>query len=303
MWFAEMQRRYEEKCDISGLLTPWKALNELTSGLQPGDLILIAGRPSMGKSILGEQLSTFNALRGNRTDVYSLEMRAQQWIQRGVCSLSGTAHRHMQRPSLITDPEWATIMGAMERISAAPLYIDDQPQLTAQQIIARAERQHMRQPSTLIVVDHLHEIKRPGRDPVNELADAAGALRALGKKLHVPVVLLAQLNRAAANRTDHRPTMSDLRASGAVEEKADIILLLHREDYYDRSTHLKGVVEVIVEKGRDLPRGETIHLQNRFDIMRADDWEGPLPTPKSEDDKPKRKTLRQAANEYQGARE
>jgi replicative DNA helicase len=308
-WFADMQRRYDEHEDLSGLPTPWAKLNELTNGLQGGDLYFLAGRPSMGKTVLGWQLAQFNAIGGGgRTYVGSLEMRASQLVQRGVASISEIPHRSLRKPSLITDAEWGVITEAATKIGAAPLVIDDQPSLTPQQIVARIEREHMRDPLTLVVVDHLHEMRLPGKDRVNELADATGMLRTLAKKLGIPVVLLGQLNRVSTNRTgghaDRRPTMAELRGSGAIEEKADVILLLHREDYYDRSTYLKGVVEVIVEKGRDLPRGEIVYLHNRYDIMRADDWEGPLPTPKDADEKkPKRKNLAQQAADYQAPRE
>lgn len=307
-WWADMQRRYDEHEDMSGLLTPWKVVNECTLGWQDGDLILIAGNTSMGKSVLGMQAATFNALRGKRTLVFSLEMRSWQLVQRSVSALSEIAHRALRKPSLITEAEWPKITEAATRISSAPLDIDDQPSLTPQQIVARAKRQHMRDPLTLIVIDHLHEVRRPGRDPTNELADATAAFRTLGKELGVPVILLAQLNRGANSRPDHRPNVGDLRGSGSIGEKADVIFLLHREDYYKPDTHLKGVIELIVGKARDMERG-TLHLANRYDLMRADDWEGPLPEPK-----PKAETkaaagktmtagLKAAKTEYQGVRE
>ena len=128
-----------------------------------------------------------------------------------------------------------------------------------------------------MIVDHLHIVRTKGDDYVRELGAVSRALKALAKDLRCPVVALAQLNRALAARTDKRPGMTDLRASGEIEQDADLILFLHREDYYDAETHLRGVVEMHIGKGRDIESGKTIHLANRFAQMRLDDWLGPLP--------------------------
>jgi replicative DNA helicase len=129
----------------------------------------------------------------------------------------------------------------------------------------------------LIVVDHLHEMEIDGDRAAFDIGRNAQGLKALGKDFGCPVVVLAQLNRAVAGRTDKRPTMTDLRASGEIEQKADVILFLHREEYYDAATHLQGVVEVEIGKGRDIKTGARIHLRNRYDQMGLADWDGPLP--------------------------
>jgi replicative DNA helicase len=285
-WLLTLQQRFDKRETITGLRTPWSELNEVTQGLQPGDLIVVAGRSNMGKSVAGFQMATFNALAGKRTAQHSLEMRDGQFVQRGVAAFGRIKHRSLSRPADLTEADWSRVTEMSGKLSAAPLVIDDQGGLTAAQIAARVKREHLRAPLTLVVVDHLHAIKRTGRDMVQDLGDNTQAMKNLAKDLGVPVVLLAQLNRANTQRGDHRPTMADLRGSGAIEEIADVIFLLHREDYYTKNTHLAGVVELIIGKGRDIPTGETIYLKNRYDEMRLDDWEGELPTrkaaPKSE---------------------
>ena len=280
-WFADLARRYEANERMTGLTTPWSKLNELMGGWQPGELIVVAARPNMGKSVLGFNAAVDNASRGNRTALFSIEMRRSAVIGRAVASIGYIPHRVLKVASEMEDSHWARVSAATSTLMSAPLLIDDQAGVTETQIIARAKREHLRAPLTMVVIDHLHHIKRAGRDPVNELGEMARAFAQLAKDLGVPVILLAQLNRANVGRTDRRPTMADLRASGAIEEVADVILLLHREDYYDRDTHLQGVIELIVGKGRDMPAGETIHLLNRFDEMRIEDWNGPLPSPPS----------------------
>lgn len=282
-WWAEVEAR----CDRPGLIglpTPWRGLNDATHGLRPANLYVLAGRPSMGKSILGGQLSSFNALRGNRTALFSLEMSAESVHQRNVACLAQVPHDFLEAPT--SDGDWWPLMSpAIGKLKAAPLLIDDSPGLTAAQICARAERAHLQSGLTLIVVDHLHEMTVDGRDRVNSLGDAARRLKGLAKRLNVPVVLLAQLNRGAATRENKRPEMTDLRASGAIEEVADAVMFLHREDYYHADTHLKGVVELILAKGRNL-RTCTVNLLNRYDQMRAEDWEGALPEKPAELEKP-----------------
>lgn len=277
-WFAALNDRFQRKEALTGIETPWAKLNELTLGLQPGDLTIVAARTSMGKSVLAFQLAAHNGLAGRHTAVFSLEMRADQFLQRAVAAFGEIPHEHLRSPVKMAEQDWPKVTAMTIKLGAAPLVIDDQPGLTAQQIVARLKRQHMRSPVTLAIVDHLHEIKRPGRDPVNEFGDAVRTLRSAGKELGIPIVLLAQLNRSNVSRADHRPTTADLRASGSIEEIADVILLIHREDAYDRNTHMKGVVELILGKGRDFPVGEVVYLKNMYSHMRLDDWEGPLPT-------------------------
>lgn len=274
-WWDEVLER-NDRPGLIGLPTPWKDVNTALKGLRPGRLYVLAGRPGMGKSILGGQVAAFTALRNERTALFSLEMAAEEVHQRNVSALSGVPHDFLDSPQSDSD-YWGQLHPAIASLKAAPLLVDDTPGLSAAQICARAERAHLQAPLSLVVVDHLHEMAVDPRDRVNAIGDAARKLKGLAKRLNIPVVLLAQLNRANTRAEDKRPTLTDLRASGAIEEVADVVLLIHREDYYHADTHLQGVVELFLAKGRNVRSGITLNLRNRYDLMRADDWEGPLP--------------------------
>jgi replicative DNA helicase len=275
-WFDDLQRRYESGSSLSGLPTPWHGLNTATHGLQSAELTLLAGRPSMGKSIGGMNLALFSALRGVRTAVFSLEMSRKQIHRRNIASLGQVPHKWLLAPTKEQD-HWAAVVSAVKQIKRADLYIDDTPSLTINQVMARARNLHLREPIGLLVVDHIHDFKIKAAEARFEYGFIAQGLKTLAKEFNCPVVALAQLNRNVGSRADKRPNMTDLRESGELEQKADLILFLHREDYYDKATHLKGVVEMIVAKGRDIEAGQTIHLANDYAHMALRDWDGPLP--------------------------
>ena len=279
-WYDKLLKRYESDVKITGIETGLTDLDALTLGLQPGDLILLAGRPSMGKSIIAFQIAVHAALARKHTAVFSLEMRAEQVVQRSVSALARVPHDLLRRPKGLSEEEWHRVTQAMQDIRNADLYIDEQPSLTAAQIVARTKRENMRRKVDFVVIDHLHEFKLAGRDEVKELAESVGEIRKLAKDLHVPVLLLAQLNRLATGRTDHKPRLSDIRGSGGIEEKCDVIFLIHREDHYDKNTHFHGVVELIPAKGRDLCVDDEIHLRNVYSQMRVESWIGDLPSKK-----------------------
>ena len=287
-WMKSLEESYFRKDVITGLRTPWAELNRVTHGLQGGDLVIIAARPNMGKSVMGAQLAEFAATEiGVRTAVFALEPTATQLLNRITAMRGSVAYRAMTSPACLNETDWTRIGDVASRLYSAPLLIDDTPGLSAMQIEGRARRAHMQSPLGLIVVDHLHEMEVPGStsaERAHGLGQACGRLRALGKDFNCPVVALAQLNRELLNRGDKHPQMSDLRASGSIEEKADMILFLHREDYYDKKTHLKGVVDVEIGKGRDIETGTRIQLHHRFDVMRLDDWDGELPSPPQRDE-------------------
>lgn len=291
-WFESLSAIYQRGDAITGMPTPWAELNRLTHGLQAGDLIILAARPNMGKTVMGLQLALHAALAlQRRTAVFSLEMTATQLLNRAVASLAPAPHAWMLSPG-VDETYWPRVSETASLLNGAPLLIDDTPGLSAEQIASRARRANLQAPIGLLVVDHLHEIALPGRtsaERTHDLGRAAQTLKGLGKEFGCPVVSLAQLNRDMNQRGDKHPVMTDLRASGDIEQVADVILFLHREDYYDKNTHLKGVVDVEIGKGRDIPTGARIQLRNRFDVMRLDDWEGELPLPDPHDeDKPRR---------------
>lgn len=276
-WFDDLQRRYELGDKLTGMPTPWMEVNKATHGLQKGELILIAARPSMGKSIAGMNQALFTALRGNHTAVFSLEMGKRQIHRRNVASLGDVPHDWLLAPQEGEDSYWDRVNLALQRIKGAQLSIDDTSDLTISQLMARARMLHMKQPIELLVVDHIHDFKINAKEARFEYGKIAQGLKTLGKEFDCPVVALAQLNRGLSERKDKRPTLSDLRESGELEQKGDLIIFLHREDYYDKETHLKGVVEWMIAKGRDIEAGKTVHLRNDYAHMALRDWDGPFP--------------------------
>ena len=284
-WWDEITHRYAQKTHITGLPTQWKKLNQAIHGLQPATLYLIAARPNMGKSVAGLNLAMFTALRGQTVGLFSLEMGQHDCHTRNVSALGNVPHDWLLAPGETADSElyFARLLPTITKLKSAPLYIDDTPSLTVTQFEARARRMHYKTPLDLLIVDHIHDFKIDAKQARFEFGAIAQAGKTLAKEFNIPVVMLAQLNRNLTNRTDcRRPTLADLRESGELEQKADVVLFLHREDYYDtpdKKTHLQGVVEMHIAKGRNIKSGERIYLCNRFDEMRLDDWEGPLPEP------------------------
>jgi replicative DNA helicase len=314
--FRRLQDRWNADEWLTGLSTPFPNFDEVTLGLPPGDLIIVAARPGMGKSILGgdvathvaeQQLLIEQAKRG-AVALYSLEMSREQLWQRQIASKGRVPHEWLRSPkawerkheSVDSDAFWGAVSATIKVLDKLPLHIDDTGRLNIDQIIARARRLHRQQPLKLIGVDHLHIIARPGKDTVTELGTISSKLKALAKETGACVLALAQLNRAMKDRPDKRPNIADLRASGELEQDADEIWFLHREDYYDRKTHLKGVVELINGKSRNAPAGETVYLRNRFDQMRLEAWEGPLPEREMED-QPRRRGFRKSATDGKAA--
>lgn len=275
--YEDISERLNADTRLSGVATPWEELNQATDGLQRGQVIIVAGRPSMGKSIAGLNIAQCAAMQGIRTAVFSLEMSMTQCNRRNLSALSGVPHRWLMKPEEGEEWMWPRLSEAMQQMRRAPLLVDDTPALTARQMLVRARRAHRQEPLGLVVVDHIHDFKINPERARFEYGEIVQAGKTLAKELDIPVVMLAQLNRNVAKQGDKRPTLADLRESGEIEQKGDLILFLHREDYYHDDTHLQGVVEMHIAKGRDIEAGKRITLRNRYDQMRLDDWEGPLP--------------------------
>lgn len=291
LWWDYFKERNDTGNSITGLVTPWLHVNRATHGLHPG-LIILAGRPSMGKSLAAQQLADFTALRGGRVAVFSVEMSKEENLQRSISRLANVPHDFLVAPA---NAEYADkhaeymgyIRQAVDELLDIPLFIDDDAGMTSAQICARARRMHAKKPLALVIVDHLHDLKIKATTSAERSAaygDACQDFKNLAKDLGIPVVVVAALNRDLTKRTSRRPTMADLSQSGQIESKADVIIFLHREDYYDTEddqTHLQGIVEWIIEKGRNMRRGQTVYLDNEFGFMRMSDRSKPLP-PKPE---------------------
>jgi replicative DNA helicase len=277
-WFADLTARYENGGGITGLPYPWAEVNAATHGLQPGELTIIAARPSMGKSVMGLNLALMNAMRGINVAVFSLEMTARQVNRRNVASLAVIPHDWLLAPNREQEEYWPRVSEAVRKLRNASLLVDESVGLTQEQVIARARRSHMQKPIGLLVIDHLHEIGFAGkREMRHEIESFVAAAKKLGQEFNCPVVLLAQLNRNLESRTDKRPMMADLRESGAIEQKADVIWFLYREDYYQRTNpgwQKRGDVELILGKGRDLNVSAPIRLRADFAHCRMTDWDG-----------------------------
>jgi replicative DNA helicase len=279
-WFDDLQARFEHGDRMTGIPYPWHDVNDITHGLQPGELTVIAGRPSMGKSVMGLNLAVFCALRGINTAFFSLEMTTRQVNRRNVATIGEVDHDWLLAPDPEHDEYWPRVTIALQKLKHAPLLVDDAGGLKIEQIVARARRAHLQKPIGLLVLDHLHEVAIPGDTPRIEYGRAVGAMKDLGKEFGCPVVVLSQLNRGVEGQGDKRPSMKDLRESGEIEQKADVIWFLYREDYYRRNDpnyQPQGDVELILGKGRDLKTGKPVILRERFDQMRLADWEGAKP--------------------------
>jgi replicative DNA helicase len=246
--------------DVTGVPTGYTKLDQMTSGLQPGDLIVVAGRPSMGKTALALNIAEHVAVdNGLPVAVFSMEMSSAQLAMRMLGSIA-RVDQHKMRTGRLNDKEWGDLSEAMGKLHETPIYIDEGGALTALEVRARARRLK-RQYSQLglIVIDYIQlmSASSQGENRATEISEISRSLKAMAKELDVPVIALSQLNRAVDQRPDRRPVMSDLRESGAIEQDADVIMFIYREVVYkpDLPEDQRGIAEVIVGKQRNGPIG------------------------------------------------
>jgi replicative DNA helicase len=244
--------------DITGISTGFNEFDKLTAGLQPGDLVIVAGRPSMGKTTLAINMAE-NAAIGSKvpTAIFSMEMPAQQLAFRMISSLGRVDQTHL-RTGNFPDEDWSRINTAVQLMSEAPIFIDDSPGLAPSEIRARARRLQREHGLGLIVVDYLQLMQVHGstENRATEISEISRGLKALAKEMECPVIALSQLNRSVEQRTDKRPVMSDLRESGAIEQDADLILFIYREEVYNQDTPRKGIADIAIAKQRNGPIGD-----------------------------------------------
>jgi len=256
--FRDIDRLVEQKSAVTGVTTGFADLDKMTAGLQPSDLVIIAARPSMGKTAFCLNIAENAALRGEAgVAVFSLEMSKEQLALRLLCS-EARVDLSRVRVGQLTDREFRELAQAAARLSYAPIYIDDTPALSVLELRAKARRL-WRDPTAklkLVIVDYLQLMRADGRDSrEQEISEISRSLKALAKELHVPVIALSQLNRQVENRSPPKPRLSDLRESGAIEQDADVIAFIYREEAYDPDTDKKGVAEIIIAKQRNGPIG------------------------------------------------
>ena len=251
---------YHSGDSITGLATGLTDLDQLTTGLQSSDLIIVAGRPSMGKTTLAMNMAEHVAIKaGKPVLVFSMEMPADSLAMRMMSSL-GRIDQHRLRTGKLDDNDWPRVTSAVHMLSEAPLYIDDTPALSPTELRARVRRL-VKQcgPLGLIVVDYLQLMRVSGFKIDNrtaEISEISRSLKALAKEMHVPVIALSQLNRSLEQRHDKRPMMSDLRESGAIEQDADLICFIYRDEVYNEDSADKGCAEIIIAKQRNGPIGK-----------------------------------------------
>ncbi len=270
--FEHINSVYESQGSITGLATGFKDLDAMTSGLQPSDLVLVAARPSMGKTAFTLNIASHVGLAGKTVAFFSLEMSKEQLMQRMLCSEGGIDSQRL-RTGQIEDEEWSRLVETADRLNRAPIYIDDTAGITVMELRSKARRLKSEHGLDLIVIDYLQLMQgRPSKNSDNrqqEISEISRSLKALARELNVPVVALSQLSRSVESRQVKKPMLSDLRESGSLEQDADIVMFLYREDYYDQETENKNITEIIIAKHRNGPIGHVdLFFQKEFTRFR-----------------------------------
>ena len=260
--FAELEKLYNQKEPITGIPTGFADLDYKTAGLHNSDLVLVAARPAMGKSAFALNIATNAAVQAKvPTVIFNLEMSKSQLVSRILCS-EAMVDSNKIRTGKMEEDDWVKLATALGPLSEAPIYIDDTPGITVTEIRAKCRKLKMEKNLGLIVIDYLQLIQGSGKrnsSREQEISEISRSLKILAKELDVPVIALSQLSRAAEQRADHRPMLSDLRESGAIEQDADIVMFLYRDDYYNPDSEKKNIAEVIMAKHRSGSTG-TVEL-------------------------------------------
>ena len=269
-----VEKLYERKEMVTGVPTGYDDLDRLTAGLQPADLIVVAGRPSMGKTAFSLNIATNAAFAGTGVAVFSLEMAKEQLVLRMLCSEARVDNSKI-RSGYLGERDFPKLANAAGRLHEAPIYIDDTPAISILELRAKARRlvRDRTKKVGLIVVDYLQLMRGMGaaNNREQEISEISRSLKALAKELHVPVIAISQLNRRVEDRGDKRPMMSDLRESGAIEQDADVIMFIYRDEVYNPKSDNKGIAEVIVAKQRNGPI-DTVELTFLSEFTRFENY-------------------------------
>ena len=250
-----IQKRVDAGGTISGLSTGFVDLDKATTGLHPGNLVVLAGRPAMGKTTLGVNIAENVAINGGTALVFSLEMPAEDLVERSVARAGGINTMAL-REAKLTEDDYARLSAALSKLNGTNLMIDADPATaTVPQIRRKAIRIKRERRLSLIVIDYLQLMRGEGGNRNEEIGGITRGLKLLARELDVPIILLSQLNRGVEERTEKRPMMSDLRESGAIEQDADVILMAYRDVYYNPTSNLKCFAEIIIRKQRMGPTG------------------------------------------------
>jgi replicative DNA helicase len=253
----KIDRLYQKKAHVTGIPTGFVEFDLKTAGLQPSDLIVIAGRPSMGKSAFALCIAEHaGVIEKTPTAVFSLEMSKEQLVQRMLCS-HARVDANKVRTGYLNASDWPHLTAAAGKLSQAPIFIDDSAAISVMELRAKARRLKASHNIQMLIVDYLQLMRGTGfnESRQQEISDISRSLKALARELNVCVIGISQLSRAVESRTDHRPQLSDLRESGAIEQDADLVVLLLREEYYTPTPENEGKAEIIIAKQRNGPVG------------------------------------------------
>ena len=277
--FTKLEELYNRKQHITGVPTGFTELDYKTAGLHGSELILVAARPAMGKTAFALNIAANAALRGNApVAIFSLEMSKDQLVNRILCS-EAMVDSNKVRTGKLEEDDWVKLAGAIGPLSETEIYIDDTPGITVMEIRTKCRKLKMEKDIGLVVIDYLQLVQgsnKRGGSREQEISEISRSLKILAKEINVPVIALSQLSRAVEQRPDHRPMLSDLRESGAIEQDADIVMFLYRDDYYNKESEKKDIAEVIIAKQRGGSTGTVellwmgnytkfVNLERRFD--------------------------------------
>lgn len=257
----KIEKASHNRGPVTGLATGFIDLDYRTAGMQPSDLILIAARPSMGKTAFVLNIAQHMAFKENQTvAIFSLEMSKEQLVNRLFSLESKVDSQHLRTGSL-SDAEWEKLIESAGIIGKSNLIIDDTPGISIAELRSKCRKYKLEHDLKIVIIDYLQLMSGSGRSDSRqqEISDISRSLKALARELKVPVIALSQLSRAVEQRPDHRPMLSDLRESGAIEQDADVVMFIYRDDYYNKDTDMKGIAEIIIAKQRNGPIG-TINL-------------------------------------------
>ncbi|KYC72980.1 replicative DNA helicase [Heyndrickxia coagulans] len=277
--YDNIEMLHNRKGDVTGIPTGFYELDRMTAGFQRNDLIIVAARPSVGKTAFALNIAqNVGTKTGENVAIFSLEMGAEQLVMRMLCS-EGNIDAQRLRTGALTDEDWRKLTMAMGSLSNSGIYIDDTPGVRVTEIRSKCRRLKQEHGLGMVVIDYLQLIQGSAHSRENrqqEVSEISRSLKALARELEVPVIALSQLSRSVEQRQDKRPMMSDIRESGSIEQDADIVAFLYREDYYEQDTENKNIIEIIIAKQRNGPVGTVqlafvkeynkfVNLERRFD--------------------------------------